>query len=457
MFIAEMFEPRSYVNEDSTRVVVTYPGRFQPFHLGHADVFRQLQNKFGQDNVFIVTSNDTSSAKSPFNFNDKVQLMTAAGVPAGRIIESNKPYEPPEQFGYNVVFITALGAPDAERLAPDSVLKRDKKDKAGNVIKPAGSPSYFKTFKSMADCDTADNHGYVIIIPEAIKEITIGGKQVDVSHGTPAREVWNMVRDDESLRAEYLTQMFGRDDVELGRIMDKIPHTMNEDAGGVGVIASKSQARDPRYSMSLTQDVRPGETDRQLRKMHLKDSRARNHPTRTVEEIAKKHSVTEDYVNQQLERGIQVESERTKIRSAAREIALDNLNEGPDYYKRAGKRTEDRHPNDKPYGPETKPTMLAGTVRVDVSDVYDWYKLGMHISDLDGLGKHDFGKGPPSTIFSFGSEEQEHEYLKNLEKTGLTTTDIDPRDPNPPKGMKRQKTDPTFNVNESLKPKKARR
>jgi GNAT superfamily N-acetyltransferase len=109
---------------------------------------------------------------------------------------------------------------------------------------------------------------------------------------------------------------------------------------------------------------------------------------------------------------------------------------------------EDRHPNDTPYGPETKPTMPKGTVRVDVSDVYDWYKLGMHISDLDGLGKHDFGKGPPSTIFSFGDEETEHKYIKDLEKTGLTTTDIDPKDPNQPKGMPRQKVDPTFNVNE---------
>ena len=43
-----------------------------------------------------------------------------------------------------------------------------------------------------------------------------------------------------------------------------------EDAAGVGVIANKKQAKDPRYSMSLTQDIRPGETDRQLRKMHLK-------------------------------------------------------------------------------------------------------------------------------------------------------------------------------------------
>ena len=109
---------------------------------------------------------------------------------------------------------------------------------------------------------------------------------------------------------------------------------------------------------------------------------------------------------------------------------------------------EDRHPNERP--PETKPTMPAGTVKVDVSDVYDWYKLGQHISNLKGLGKHDFGQGPPSAIISFGSEEEEHEYLKNLEKIGLTTTDIDPRDPKQPKGMKRQKTDPTYNVDENF-------
>jgi predicted chitinase len=93
--------------------------------------------------------------------------------------------------------------------------------------------------------------------------------------------------------------------------------------------------------------------------------------------------------------------------------------------------------------------MPAGTVRVDVSDVYDWYKLGQHISDLKGLGHHDFGKGPPSTILSFGSEEEEHKYIKDLEKIGLTTTDIDPIDPKQPPGMKRQKTDPTYNVNEA--------
>ena len=108
---------------------------------------------------------------------------------------------------------------------------------------------------------------------------------------------------------------------------------------------------------------------------------------------------------------------------------------------------EDYHPNAKPKGPEFPPTMPSGTVKVDVSDVYDWYKLGQHISDLEGLGKHDFGKGPPSTILSFGDEDTEHKYIDNLMKTGLTTTDIDPKGHEPKKG---QKVDPTYNVNEAF-------
>lgn len=131
------------------------------------------------------------------------------------------------------------------------------------------------------------------------------------------------------------------------------------------------------------------------------------------------------------------------------EIEIDPLEESLAKQFAKFKTDEDYDPNGVPPGPEFKPTMPKGTVRVDVSDVYDWYKLGTHISDLDSADKQVFGKGPPSTIMAFGSEEEEHEYIKNLEKLGLTTTDIDPVDPNQPKNVKRQKTDPTFNVNEA--------
>jgi cytidyltransferase-like protein len=259
MFVADLFE--SYVAEAGPQLVVLYPGRFQPFHLGHAEVFRTLQSQFGRDNVFIATSNKVELPKSPFNFSDKTVFMNAAGVPSDRIIEVTNPYKLPEpQFNpANTIFIAVVGSPDRDRLKPDSV----KKD---------GSPSYFKTFESLDKCTTADKHGYVIVADERHKVIDINGQQVDVSHGTPARAAWNAVRDNPKSRSEYLLQMYGRDDAELGRILDKIPQAVNEEAAGVGVIANKKQARDPRYSMSITKDVRPGEVGRQLKKMHLADS-----------------------------------------------------------------------------------------------------------------------------------------------------------------------------------------
>jgi len=255
MFIANLFE--NYVKENNgPEVVVVYPGRFQPFHLGHKEVFNSLQNKFGRDNVYIATSNKTDGAKSPFNFSDKTIFMNAAGVPSDRIIEVSNPYALPQQFNpENTVFVAVVGSPDKNRLNPDST----KKD---------GSPSYFKMFDSFEKAETADRHGYVIIADERNKQITLGDETVDVSHGTQTRAAWNAVRKDPKLRSQFLKQMYGRDDPEVGRVLDKIAETVNE-MGGVGVIASKGQAKDPRYSMSLTKDIRPGETNRQLAKMGL--------------------------------------------------------------------------------------------------------------------------------------------------------------------------------------------
>lgn len=46
----------------------------------------------------------------------------------------------------------------------------------------------------------------------------------------------------------------------------------SEEAAGVGVIASKKQARDPRYSMSLTKDVRPGQIKKNLDAFSLENA-----------------------------------------------------------------------------------------------------------------------------------------------------------------------------------------
>jgi hypothetical protein len=129
-----------------------------------------------------------------------------------------------------------------------------------------------------------------------------------------------------------------------------------------------------------------------------------------------------------------------EMNESLREYRMPQPSQGPGRYRDLN----------EPLGPETPPTMPAGTVKVDVSDVYDWYKLGQHISNMKDLGQHDFGQGPPSAIMSFGDEDLEHQYIQALKRTGLTTTDIDPVDPDQPPGMPRQKTDPTYNVDENF-------
>jgi len=60
-------------------------------------------------------------------------------------------------------------------------------------------------------------------------------------------------------------------------------------------------------------------------------------PTGSVESIAKKHGVPVEQIKSQLAKGIQVELEHTTHKDVAHEIALDHLDEYPDYYSKLAK------------------------------------------------------------------------------------------------------------------------
>jgi len=53
----------------------------------------------------------------------------------------------------------------------------------------------------------------------------------------------------------------------------------------------------------------------------------------TLEDIAKKHNVSIDYLEKQLELGIEVESEHTSDKEVQKEIAMDHLSEKANYYE----------------------------------------------------------------------------------------------------------------------------
>lgn len=66
--------------------------------------------------------------------------------------------------------------------------------------------------------------------------------------------------------------------------------------------------------------------------MKIKDLFGKKTPT--AEQIAQKHNVPLQQILDQLKIGISVESEHVDDKAIQREIALDHLNELPDYYSR---------------------------------------------------------------------------------------------------------------------------
>lgn len=215
------------------------------------------------------------------------------------------------------------------------------------------------------------------------------------------------------------------------------PQQQNE--GASGYIPTKKQARDPRFSTALTVDIKPGQVGKEANKMGLQtDKQGKPALLMKTANLRESMSLQERLAQELAKLGKDDPYEFIDPRNKPAPANQFGMN---------GHVDED-YSADNPPGPESRPTMPKGTLRVDVSDMYDWYKLGTHISNMKGLGKHDFGSGPPSTIVSFGDEDTEHKFISDLEATGLDVTDIDPVDPKRRPG-KTIKTDPTYNVAEA--------
>jgi len=72
-------------------------------------------------------------------------------------------------------------------------------------------------------------------------------------------------------------------------------------------------------------------------------------PFRTVEEIAKKHRLDVSFIERQLKMGEKIEHEHTKNHTLARDIALQHLDEIPDYYTRLKKMEADAKKHHKKF------------------------------------------------------------------------------------------------------------
>jgi hypothetical protein len=86
---------KHFLIEQATKgAIAIYPGRFQPMFTHHKQVYNGLVSAFGNNNVYIATSNDTSNPlNSPLNFEQKKKVMTKMlGIKENRILEVASPY-----------------------------------------------------------------------------------------------------------------------------------------------------------------------------------------------------------------------------------------------------------------------------------------------------------------------------------------------------------------------------
>ena len=113
------------------RVVAIYPGRYAPAGAHHIAAYKGLVSKFGVKNVYIATSNVTGP-KSPFSFAEKKKIISAAGVPANRIIKVRDPYKAEEitsKLPDDTAVVFAVGEKDLSRLVSGKYFDKYKDGK----------------------------------------------------------------------------------------------------------------------------------------------------------------------------------------------------------------------------------------------------------------------------------------------------------------------------------------
>jgi len=189
--------------------LVIYPGRFHPFHLGHKASYDWLTQQFGENAVYIASSDKQNDEDSPFRYEDKVKMVTKLGVPAGRIKKVKNPYQATEitkalsdEEKANTVLVFAVSAKDAQRF--------DFKPKAD------GSPSYLQPLPEKEKAiKPMTQHGYVVITPT----VNFRVKGADANSASQIRKLYTAGNDND--RDQIIVDLYGAADPELKAIFDK--------------------------------------------------------------------------------------------------------------------------------------------------------------------------------------------------------------------------------------------
>ena len=190
------------------KTLVIYPGRFHPFHKGHASVYNKLKQKFPMADIYIATSEKTDTDKSPFSYEEKLEMIKSSGIDPQFVEKVKNPYIAQEIVNKHnsdetkVIFAVS----EKDMVGPNARFKFGKKKD--------GSPSYFQPFTSVGESEFASKHGYITILPTM--DFNILGK--DVRSASEIRELYK--NSDDKTRRDLIQDLYGSMDQEVKRIFD---------------------------------------------------------------------------------------------------------------------------------------------------------------------------------------------------------------------------------------------
>lgn len=162
-------------------VIAVYPGRFHPFHKGHAGSYNQLANMFGSDNTYLAISAKQEQPKSPFSAADRAKMAMVLGIPKENIKVVTNPYAAKEYIDMlerkggdaeNTALVFGVSKKDMEGvpelgIPPDPRFEfKPKKD---------GSLSYLQPYNS-SDLKPMTKHAYVYSTD--VEEFPIAGEKM---------------------------------------------------------------------------------------------------------------------------------------------------------------------------------------------------------------------------------------------------------------------------------------
>lgn len=218
MSLKTLFERKLLEARDQT-VVGFFPGRFQPFHKGHKQVFDDLREMCGES-TYILTSDDTSSYKSPLTFEDKHTVMTQmCDIPSDRILKVKSPYSVPTDLSldeYSTVVVFAVSAKDMQGEA-----RFQFPDDGSKALRTDGAPKYLQKFPGSVDqCEPMATHAYVMEVD--VHQFEVAGRVVQSA--TDLRELLVGPEEEAKVAFEDMYDQFDQQIFDLlrGRITNKV-------------------------------------------------------------------------------------------------------------------------------------------------------------------------------------------------------------------------------------------